>query len=614
MTPAYPPQAAVFVGLHLGSLAVIAGSAWVFGETVLRRARLEEPARERWALAAALGLGLIAQGMLVLGVAGLLSRPVVLALLVLAHAPCRRTWRWLLGRRLLGRLRARHLALAAALAPWTLLALYPPTGVDATVYHLPYVEAFLDAGRLVFVPELRFPVFPQVVEMGFVLAFFLSGEIAAQLTQVLSTGLVAGLAFAWGRHLFSARAGLWAAALWLGTPLVVRIGAMAFVDVGLTLFVTAALYCWDRWRRSRDRRWLALAGLFAGWAAGTKYLGLFFCVALFALTAVHARRTWRPLVTFVLAATVVLAPWYARIVHHTGNPVFPYYSSLFGASEWTTVHDQKVGAEPGEWWKTVTRQVSRIAEGLGFLASTPWNAVFERETFRSQAPLTPFYLLLIPLCAPRVLDREPARRLLLLTAVYGLFWLTTARDLRYLLPVLPALNLVLAGGLDRYARAPRSRLAVAAIAVLLAGPGLFYIGYKIVEQGRPPVTAVQRADYLEAWIPGYGAVRWLNENAEHGYTVYGFSERLRYYAEGRFVGSWLGPASYHRVQAFATSGRRLRRELRRLDACYLLVPRGSPRLPDDARFRKRFRVLWQDSQFVLYGFCGPAGSITLGSR
>lgn len=584
----YPLQAALFVVFHLGSLAVIAGSAWVFGETALRRARLDEPARERWALATALGLGLIAQGMFVLGVLGLLWRPLVLGLLVLAHVACRRTW----SRLFRHGVRARHLALAAAFLPWTVLALYPPTGFDATVYHLPYVEAFLEAGRLTFVPELRFPVFPQVVEMGFVLAFFLSGDVAAQLTQALSIGLVAGLVHGWGRRLVSARAGCWAAALWLGTPLAVWVGAMAYVDVGLTLFVTAALYCWERWRQGADRRWLVLAGVFAGLAAGTKYLGLFFCAALFVLTAARARRAWRPLAAFAVAAAVVLGPWYARIVYHTGNPVFPFYSSLFGATEWSAPH-----GEP--WWTSW----SRIGEGLGFLSLVPWNAVFAREVFHFQAPWTPLYLVLIPLCAPRVLGREGPRRWLLLTAVYGLFWLTTVRDLRFLLPVLPALNLALAAGLDLWTRALRGRLAVAAITTLLVGPGLFYVGYKTHERGWPPVTAGERAGYLTAQVPGYGAIRWLNDNAGAGYTVYAFDERLRYYADGRCLGDWFGPASYRRVQGAASSGRELHRELRELGACYLVVPNGRLRLPRDAFFADRFRVRWRDSDFTLYGLC-----------
>ena len=126
------------------------------------------------------------------------------------------------------------------LAPCAVLALYPPTGFDATHYHLPFVKSFIAAQRLLFLPDLRVPVFPVAVEMDFVLAFFLSGDVAAQLTQLLAMLATAGLVFAWGRRGFSRRAGLWAAALWLGVPLVVFLGASAYVKRRGTRPVMAA--------------------------------------------------------------------------------------------------------------------------------------------------------------------------------------------------------------------------------------------------------------------------------------------------------------------------------------------------------------------------------------
>ena len=69
--------------------------------------------------------------------------------------------------------------------PLFVLTLYPPIGFDATVYHLPYARAFVRAGQLEFLADLRFPVFPQVGEMGFVLGLFLSGDLVARASQLL---------------------------------------------------------------------------------------------------------------------------------------------------------------------------------------------------------------------------------------------------------------------------------------------------------------------------------------------------------------------------------------------------------------------------------------------
>ena len=263
-----------FLAAHLASFIVISASAWIFGETILRRWL-----SPHWAVAGTLGWGLIAQAMFLLGVLGLLERGIVLGLLALSHLACWRTWRAALRSWHPNRPPAGHLLALPVLAlPLFTLTLYPPIGFDATVYHLPYARAFVESGQLEFLADLRFPVFPQAGEMGFVLGFFLSGDVAARLTQLLAALLTAGLLLDWGR-LYGSRVGPWASALWLGNPLIVWLGTSTYIDTVLALFVTASLYCWERWAREDERLWIGLAGVFVGLAAATKYLGLFFLVA-----------------------------------------------------------------------------------------------------------------------------------------------------------------------------------------------------------------------------------------------------------------------------------------------------------------------------------------------
>lgn len=603
-------QTSVFVAVQSASLALIAASAWIFGATVLRRFGLDDggPA-ERWALGSALGLGIMAQALFFVGIAGGFERWVVLALLAAGHLLCRETWRALWRERprardALRRAKPGAVVAAAASIPVFVLALYPPTGFDATVYHLPYVEAFLEAGRLVFVPELRFPIFPQVVEMGFLLAFVLAGDVAAKLTQVLSTFLTAALLLAFGRRFGAPRAGLWAAALWLGTPLVVWVGSLAYVDVGMALFVTAALFAVERWRDGEDRRWLALAGVFAGLAAGTKYLGLFFCgfIALASALGAVKRRDLRPTAVLAAAMLLTLAPWYLRIVLHTGNPVFPFYGAVFGESEWTSAHDRLLGLEADAGAGALAlRLAERVADGAGFLLLVPWKAVFDRGVFNYAAPSTPFYLALIPLGVPFALGRARERRLLVLAVCFALFWLTTVRDLRFLLPVLPAFNLALLGGLERWTGRLPGRAWVVGLALALLAPGPMYAAYKIHERGRLPVASADRVAYLSRQVSGYGAIRWLNDERGADYAVYAlFAPYLRYYAEGRFLGDDFGPSGYHRVLPALGSGAELRDELETLGASHFLVDQRLAKPPRDVDFERSFRPVWRDAELVLY--------------
>ena len=80
---------------------------------------------------------------------------------------------------------------AAALSPLVVLALYPETGFDATLYHLPFAQGFLETGQLGFFHTLRFPAFPQAGELLFSLAMTVGGEGTAALSQTLGLVLVA---------------------------------------------------------------------------------------------------------------------------------------------------------------------------------------------------------------------------------------------------------------------------------------------------------------------------------------------------------------------------------------------------------------------------------------
>lgn len=605
-----------FLAVHLASFAAFGASAWIFGETLLNRLAIGHM-RERWALAATLGWGLIAQAMFFLGLLRLFERWIVLGLLILGHLICYRTWRSVravdIGAR--GRLVLGGLIAAPCLA----FTLYPPIGFDATVYHLPYARAFVDAGGLEFLPDLRFPVFPQAAEMGFVLGFFLSGEIAAKLSQLLVMLLTAGLLMAWGR-LYDRRAGIWATALWLGNPLIVWLGASAYIDLTLALFVTASFVCWEHWIRDADRRWLWLAGAFCGLAAATKYLGLFFLAALVVMTAVRGLRLAAgggasrvrvhgiaPAIVLGAVALAVLAPWYLRIVYHTGSPLFPFYAPIFGDSEWASLHDQTLPAARSEsglgtLFSVAASQGARIAEGLLFLIKVPWTAVFDRGIFHWQAPLSPYYLLLLPLCAPIAVLEKRIRWLVLLVALYSLFWLTTVRDLRFLVAAMPVLNVALTAALagSNLLTPVLKRWATPLLAGILLVPGPLYAGYKIRKQGWPPITADQRTAYLARQVDGFEAIARMNELAGRDYTVYTlYGENLRYYADGRFLGDWFGPARYALIEARLDDAEEFVDELADLGACFFLVRHPRPRqlMPADL---SRFREVTAGEGFVLY--------------
>ncbi|MCG8458791.1 MAG: hypothetical protein MI919_21130 [Holophagales bacterium] len=579
---------------------------------------------ERAAQALALGSAMVAQLVFVLGLLGRLTPAWVLGTLAVLAAACTA----LLARRGIGSRTARPrrlspVALSGAflLLPVAALAFYPPSSFDAGLYHLVWAERFVSSEALPWVPEVRYPVFPQLADMGFVLGLLTAGDVAAKLTQLLPLGGTAWLLVAWGRRAGRWAVGYGAAALWLGTPLVVRVGTQAYVDASLAFHVAAAVHALDLWRRSSasDRRGglLVLAGLQVGFAMASKYLGLFFfglLAAAVALSAIARARSSGPTLAssirrgsvaamlLVAAALAVAFPWYARIYLEsrshtgTGNPVFPFYTSIFGENPWRHSHDEVLAghqpglgggarpsaeasaeAAPSGLLGVLGLHAARTLEGSGFLLRLPWSSVFERERFHDQAPLTPFYLLLLPF-GVLALGSPLGRGLAAICGLFALFWTGTERDLRFLLPILPLGNLLLALGLARAATALErrgrrigTRTTTAAVFVFLL-PGPAFAVHELLERGPLPMDSAGRQAYLHRQVPGHALLAELERQRGPKLAVYGlYAEHLHYFSAGRFLGDWFGPDRYATVEPHLDDPPALRTRLRQLGVCFLLV-------------------------------------------
>ncbi|HEV3074378.1 MAG TPA: hypothetical protein VHB47_08180 [Thermoanaerobaculia bacterium] len=636
-------------------------TAYVAGRTLLgwlgvveaeagdRRSRAA--AVETGGVATSLGLVVVAQAGLLLGLAGLLKPgPILLALLAI-HLASLPGWRSLrrglaglargLGARAggggeaAGR-RRRLLGLAggtAALLPVALLTLYPPTAFDATLYHLPFARAFATSGALPVLPDLRVPVFPQLLETLFAMLLPFGGDLAAQAVALIATALTVALLLAWGGR-SSPAAGWIAAAAYAGSPLVIYLAGTAYVEPGLALFSTAAFYAAARWRDGGGPGWLTLAAIFGCAAADTKYLGLY-ALGLVAVAAVTAAppgppvSRWRRLGMVTLVCAIVAAPWYGRIVAVTGNPVFPYLPRLFGASPWTPPSRHAV--DPLALAGDVAVRMLRL----------PWDAVLARSRLGGYPPYSPVFLLAAPALVAGALARRRVRALLLAAAGYTAVILAILPDARYLLVVLPLVCLAVgdcvAWLLESLAsrrslrslaspaavsgpagrRPPdegwvKARAALLALAIFL--PGWGYSLFSLYRLGPVPVTPAEREAFLARKLPLFSSIRYLDRACGNAYTLYAIhAENMVYLAAGRFLGDLTGPAAYRLVIPADGDADLLYRRLRALGADHLLTVEGDPALPPifTAAFDRLFRLVYADGRGRVFALRGTScGSVS----
>lgn len=576
---------------------MFAATAIVAGRALTRRFSFASAAEE-FLVATAVGVAAIGHGLFLMGLAGLLSPLPVGALLVFVHLIGRQEWRdlWRQARTIPttvrpGRAALPALAAALVLSPLLLWPLYPPTSFDSTLYHLPFAKAFAATGGVPFLPSLRFPVFPQLMEVLFAGMLLLADDVAAQSLQLLLTLLTAGLVFVWGRSAFGRTAGWLGAATYLGNPVVTYLAGTAYVEPGASLFATTALYAAWRWHQSRERTWLTAAAVLASSAAATKYLGLFF-VALIGMVVLFTRASrgrWRNVLHFTAVAAAILVPWYGRIFLYTGNPVFPYFPKLFGSSAWVHGSLGLKGVSP-----------------LSIL-TLPWDLAVRRETFYWQPPVSPVYLLALPLALFAAIRGALVRRMLFVVLAYAVFALSLPRDPRYFHPILPLASVAAGAGFARLSL--RSRTALVGVASALLLPGWFYAVWHLRSLGQVPVTVLQRDEFLSRQLPAYPAVRYLNRTRGRDYTVYGVhAENMMYFAEGRLFGDWFGPASFAKVLSPGATPEALHAKLRRLGVDSLLVVEGGrpPSPPvNSPQFAKWFRVAYADPNARLYSLVKP---------
>jgi hypothetical protein len=459
--------------------------------------------REGIALRAALGLALCGHACFFLAAAGQLRAAPLIALaliaiiggVVRAGAIDRLTW--------------RAAACTLAALPLFILALYPPLAFDETLYHMLFVRSLAHDGALRFLAALRFPVFPQIHELLCVPAFLLGGDVATHLVALVEVIITAALLVDWARR-HDARAGWLAAALFLGSPLVVYLANITYVDAALTLFVAAGFY-------ALDRKQFVLAGLFLGTACSVKYLGGYFAVAALIIILASAENRLRAAAVFAAACTAFALPTTIWIMLNTGNPLFPFFSKGI--------------------YTLLTPQLSFSERALRILR-TVWDVTFARARMGREPPITPWLIAIVVVVIAAAFRDARARWVLLFGGVYVIAATFQLPDSRYFVPLLP-----LVCGVAAVTIAARWPRLVTLFACAAVAPGILYAGYRIYLLGPPPATPAARGSFLAQHVPAYRALALAGD--ERGYVCGG--EQLHDYAGGELLGDHIGPFSYERV-------------------------------------------------------------------
>jgi 4-amino-4-deoxy-L-arabinose transferase-like glycosyltransferase len=219
--------------------------------------------------------------------------------------------------------------------------LAPPTKFDTLVYHLTLPKYYLQEGKITYIPWLIFWGMPQVVEMLATWSIALGGpETAIVLGWMIGVITVIGL-YGLIRRYFGKRAG-WVsiAALLSGftTAQSLSWGYGGWMNILLGTGFLACFLGWWRggkeeihfdlpWAKGNEKRYLVLAGVYAGLAFGVKYPSgtlLLIGISLILIRKKGYREKIRDVFVFWGVAFLVLSPWLVKNILATGNPLYPF--------------------------------------------------------------------------------------------------------------------------------------------------------------------------------------------------------------------------------------------------------------------------------------------------
>jgi hypothetical protein len=392
------------------------------------------------------------------------------------------------------------------LAAMLVISLAPAVKFDALVYHLVLPHNYLAAGRIAYTPENIFWGMPQVGEMLYLWAIALGGDQAATCLG-WGVGLLAMLGIlGYARQLTGASAAWVAlASLLSGYTLAAEL-SWGYVDWFAILFGLAFLVALQRWLFTGRASHLLLAGVFGGFAFGSKVSAGGLLLAGVILVAYHSLRysTLRAALTnllvFGLAGLATSLPWLLKNILATGNPLYPFLtpSGAMDAFRLSLYQGQPLWGD----WRDVLFLPFR-ATFSGYEGAPGYSA--------SISPLL-LGLGLAYLLGRLLVSDAKLRRLdptAAVTVIGLLIWAVSARLSGYLIQTrlylgfFPAMALLAGGGYRVISRVRLpgvrlGRIAGALVALTLALTAI-EVGLEMFSRGAPQAVAGVRStqEYLE---------------------------------------------------------------------------------------------------------------------
>lgn len=422
-----------------------------------------------------------------------------------------------------------------------LLGLLPPTARDELTHHLAIPKLYVQAGRIIEVPMAPYAYYPMLLDMLYTPWIHWGHDFVAKQIHLLFGFLTGVLIYAYLTRRMSSVYGLLGFFFFMSTPAILRLSHSAYIDLGITFYCTASLMCLLCWREERQAsRWLVLAALSLGFALATKPNGLLACLVMSLvftwIVAMPPRTSLRTVAAetaqFAVLTSLPFLPWLIKNWVQTGNPFYPLLGRFFSS-------DRAPVLEPGSFVELglLAKRELLYGESIWQIVGLPLRVFFFGQDDNPQyfdGVLTPVLIVFLP-WAFKGKWREEKKLIAAFVFCYFLYalFLVDLR-IRYILPVVPALVLLLVYGIfNLYASIRRPVLLAAVLLFFSVWHGSYVWRYLHPPETLPYLTGREtRGDYLARKLPEYPAMHYISRQLPSSAKIYLlFLGRRAYYCD-----------------------------------------------------------------------------------
>jgi hypothetical protein len=335
----------------------------------------------------------------------------------------------------------------------------PELSFDSLWYHLTLPKIYLITHAIIHIPGglLYYSDMPKLTEMLYVGGLSFGSEVFAKLIHFSFGILILFAIYKISRKFLSQKFSLIAVLIFYSSLVVGWESITAYVDLSRTFFEVLAFWGILNWFEKKNLKWLIASGIMMGFAITTKLVAVGSLIIFLALFAyqIYAKKEKillmiKSFLIFVFFSFLIPLPWFIFSFLNTGNPFYPYFSSI-----------------------PVDSGQSFALPNFLLIFKDFYNLFLNLSD-----PISPLYLILLPII---IFTFKKFDRKTIFLVIYALVALVTwyltqeLRGGRFIMPYLPVFSILAAVAVEKI-KDKKIETMVIIVVVLVGLSSIFYRG------------------------------------------------------------------------------------------------------------------------------------------